>query len=408
MDEWFPKLSPSGNRIACGSEIVKIADRSGIIEVGPGTGAQWLNEHELVYTKQPTGELVHWPSGKILRQHGFNELVARDGRWAGFRAAEGKITTSWDASISGRCPALSDRFLAYIDGTNVVSNGQIVGRGNIIDLKISPKGFPAWSQFENGRWETWGPTGSLHVNPEGQERWPVPIEDKNGIVWILSHTDRCLILRPVGSKQGYLVWEGVTDYPDIVAMDLEFRIVWSTFGNVTIHGILYSKPTIDLPSTLVPIPVPIPEPEPEPNMTPSEIVKIMQDSGREIDSRFPGLRSSNVESWMAKAAYLASISNAGIGRKSRGPGARVSPDTMGYSPDGNTSNFYAVSIIRDNPPVNEWRNPPLDYGMIYGQLWTKAEKVDIGETPPIPGPEPPPNPNLEARVQAIEDWIRRF
>lgn len=138
--------------------------------------------------------------------------------------------------------------------------------------------------------------------------------------------------------------------------------------------------------------------------TPVHIIEIMTNAGREIDLRFPGLRSSNVEGWAAKTAYLASLSNPAIGRKSRGPGARVSPDTFGYSPDGNTKDFFAVSIIRDNPPVNEWRSPALDYGKITGQLWIKAEPVDVGGEIE---PEPPVS-DLEARIKAIEDWIRSF
>lgn len=137
--------------------------------------------------------------------------------------------------------------------------------------------------------------------------------------------------------------------------------------------------------------------------TPIELINIAVHAGGVIDARFPGLRSSDNEAWMAKVAYLSSISDARIGRKARSFGARVSPDTVGIKEHVNNSDnapFYAVSIIRDNPPTNEWRNPPLDYGLISGQLWIKADPVDIGEDNPVT--------DLEVRITLLESWARNI
>jgi hypothetical protein len=67
--------------------------------------------------------------------------------------------------------------------------------------------------------------------------------------------------------------------------------------------------------------------------------------------------------------------------------------------------MYCVSIIRDNPPGNEWRNPPLDYGLVTGQHYIPVTP----KTPDVGPVEPPPPPTsaLEARVAALEARVHR-
>lgn len=174
------------------------------------------------------------------------------------------------------------------------------------------------------------------------------------------------------------------------------------------RGAVYVKSQVkDLPD-FVPAQPNLPLPE-VPQMTPKSLIDIAVQSGLQIDKLYPGLRERDADAWMAKVTYLASLTDARIGRKSRGPGARVSPDTIGIKTSldsADTDPFYCVSIIRDNPPVNEWRVQPLDYGLVSGQLWIKPHPVEI--TPIQNPPQPPTSSSLEQRVAAIEAWIRSF
>jgi hypothetical protein len=131
--------------------------------------------------------------------------------------------------------------------------------------------------------------------------------------------------------------------------------------------------------------------------TPNHLIAIAVESGRTIDQRFPGLREQNVDAWMTKVAYLASKRDPRFGRKSaHGIGIAVSADTLGILPepggDSGRRPFYAVSIIRHNPPINEWRGQAHDYGLIEGQFWIAPQPVDIGEQAPAPTPDDPPPP----------------
>lgn len=137
--------------------------------------------------------------------------------------------------------------------------------------------------------------------------------------------------------------------------------------------------------------------------TPQSLIDAMVWGGQEADRLHPGLRQQNSEAWMAHAASYAASRDPRIGRKSRAPGARVSPDTMAY--EVSAQSMYCVSIIRDNPPTNEWRNPPLDYGVVTGQHFVPVTPVDPdGGSPPDP-PTPPPT-DLEGRVAELEAWRR--
>lgn len=129
--------------------------------------------------------------------------------------------------------------------------------------------------------------------------------------------------------------------------------------------------------------------------TPAHLIQLAVNSGREIDRLFPGLREKDNEQWMQKVVYLASLADPSAGRKARSAGARLSPDTLGFKTN-DQGHFYAVSIIRDNPPINEWRNTPLDYGLVTDQYWEKQEPVDIG------GVVQPPPPDNELKKLVLD------
>lgn len=141
--------------------------------------------------------------------------------------------------------------------------------------------------------------------------------------------------------------------------------------------------------------------------TPKHFIDLIVDSGQEIDRRFPGLRESYVEEWMAKVCYLASLTDVRTGRKARDASARVSPDTAGFkeeSTNSDTAPFYAVSIIRDDQDNgNPWRAKPIDHGLVSGQLWILPKPVDLGE-----GEGPPEPSDTEQRLNSLETWARNL
>jgi hypothetical protein len=137
--------------------------------------------------------------------------------------------------------------------------------------------------------------------------------------------------------------------------------------------------------------------------TPSILIDLCAGAGREIDRRFPGLREQDHYAWLRKVVWLLKTTGEAqnnpyhFGLKSaHGPNQAISGDTIGILSPGSIAetgrrDFYAVSIIRHNPPTNEWRIPlPLDYGMVSGQWWIEPTQEDLGENPPVP--EEPPVP----------------
>ncbi len=178
-------------------------------------------------------------------------------------------------------------------------------------------------------------------------------------------------------------------------------------------------PDAPIVSTPAPIPVPVPNPEPPPVNTPQAFIALIVNAGRTIDRRFPGLRERDGHGWAKKVAYLAHLSDPRVGGKGRNAG-HLSIDTFGYAQSPQSASgpvpFFGVSIIRENPPINEWRAQPHDYGLIAdGQWWIKPEPVDVGggsgQQPQNPqNPQTPPSADLVAlvldlrkRVAALED-----
>lgn len=79
--------------------------------------------------------------------------------------------------------------------------------------------------------------------------------------------------------------------------------------------------------------------------TPQRIIDDMVWGGQQADALHPGLRQANADAWMAHAASYAASRDPLIGRKSRAPGARVSPDTMAY--DLGAARCPASSVTRN-------------------------------------------------------------
>lgn len=279
-DAWFLRFSPDGTRLACGSQVISIcrADGSDPVVVGPGTSPKWLSNDEVVYTRQPDGALMHWPSGRVLDAAGFNDLDACEGRWAGWHAGRDEIVTSRGIILPKcRMPRLSATGLAYVQPTPgdlwriVAPDGRVVTEGAIRDLRAHRWGALVWAQHVSGRWETWGwqpgqaAPQRLHV-AQGHEYWPVPLLDAGGEPWVLTHTETALWLRPWGSSTGHIVHVGVTDFPDAIWTPQGWRVAWSERGHLRTAHIPHDRPKVTFRETPPTLPVPAPEPpkEPEP------------------------------------------------------------------------------------------------------------------------------------------------
>jgi hypothetical protein len=177
-------------------------------------------------------------------------------------------------------------------------------------------------------------------------------------------------------------------------------LIRASDGLVVVRGDPATWP-VYTPPTDPPVDPPV---EPSPMQTPAHLIEAMVWGGQQADRHHPGLRQSDSDAWMQHAASYAASRYGSIGRKARAPGARVSPDTMASTLGA--SGMYCVSIIRDNPPVNEWRDTPLDYGIITGQTFVPVMPQTPGGTVPPPV-EPPPASDLEARVAKLEARVNR-
>ncbi|HMN09323.1 MAG TPA: hypothetical protein PKC83_11105 [Gemmatimonadaceae bacterium] len=273
-DAWFIRFSPDGSRLAFGSAVVTIcrADGSDPQVIGPGTSPKWLSAHELVYTRQPDGALMHWPSGKVLDAAGFNDVDALEGQWAGWHAGRDEIVTSWGLRLPGcRMPRLTMFGVVYAqpapgDQWRVVDEaGNVLVEGPVMNLRTAPDGLVTWMQHVGGRWEVWGSARGkvqrLHV-AAGHEYWPVPLSDAGGYPWVLTHTETALWLRPWGSSTGHIVHVGTTDFPDACWTPQGWRVAWSERGHLRTAHIPHDRPmTVFRETPAVPTPEPPKEPE---------------------------------------------------------------------------------------------------------------------------------------------------
>jgi hypothetical protein len=150
--------------------------------------------------------------------------------------------------------------------------------------------------------------------------------------------------------------------------------------------------------------------------TPSILIDLCAGAGREIDRRFPGLREQDHYAWLRKVVWLLKTTGEAqnnpyhFGLKSaHGPNQAISGDTIGILSPGSIAetgrrDFYAVSIIRHNPPTNEWRIPlPLDYGMVSGQWWIEPTQ----RSPRCPSSRSPTNRGRSLRPrESRRSWSR--
>jgi len=264
----FPRLNPRGTHVVAGERVI-VVDR--VMEVGPGTSAQWADEGQLFYTRQPDGAFMEWQPGELptVIRDGFNAFsVGGRNRWAGYSAARGVVEFDNGTVVPGWSgPALSDdpsvwAAVIHESGEIVTSHGrpQRFADRDCRDLRWCGRAL-VWNVYVLGRWqvagcrEIGGIVDLLNVEPE--EFWPVPLL-VNGALWLMTHSHNRLLLRPWGSRDGYIVATGITNTPDVKQMpNGRVRVVWDAGQNV-LEDISLDPQTrpmvsLELPSTQTPV-----------------------------------------------------------------------------------------------------------------------------------------------------------
>ncbi|HAM41649.1 MAG TPA: hypothetical protein DCP69_10020 [Candidatus Omnitrophica bacterium] len=149
--------------------------------------------------------------------------------------------------------------------------------------------------------------------------------------------------------------------------------------------------------------------------------QLLRDAIVRVESLRPGLRAVDANGFLDRVVYLCRLRDPAFGRK-RNPSGRISVDTLGVLiPQSQPPHFEAISIMRDNPSVNELRVTWLHYvpgpvsdGEHVGpdQEWIEARTVytDVqwqdATEPPEPTPTPTPTPDdALARIEAKQDAI---
>jgi hypothetical protein len=254
-----PRLSPSGRRIVAGEKSI-VVDQS--IDVGPGTSGQWGDDEQVFYTRQADGAFMEWHNGSIATviNGGFNAFsVGGKNRWAGYSAARGVVQFDNGTIVPGWSgPALSDdasvwAAVIHARGEIVTSHGrpQRFADRDCRDLRWCGRAL-VWNVYVLGRWQIAGcrePGAVVDLlNIEPEEFAPVPLL-VNGELWLMTHSNDRLLLRPWGLRTGYVVATGITNTPDAKQLpDGRVRVVWdaghNVLGDITID--LATSPMIGL------------------------------------------------------------------------------------------------------------------------------------------------------------------
>lgn len=420
----FPRLSPSGRRVVAGERVI-VVDRT--IDVGPGTGAQWMDDDELYYVRQPDGAFMRWNGARsvVVRALGFNTFSAAGvDHWAGADdlAPGPRVVFSNGAVIGGWSgPALSDDrsvWAALVQQTGAIATSH--GRparyadGNCRELRWSGRTL-AWGVLLDGRWQIAGQLGIGHfstptlLNVEPEEFWPVPVL-ADGVFWLLTHSHDRLLLRQWGATHGYVVATGHTSYPDAKQLpDGRIRVVWDAGRDVLGERLIdpRSEPRVDLrPST--PVPPPPVDPPKEPNVSVRDVpnkVSVIEQCKRDFPTAWRNCHRADVsraqaEEFARRAAYACWLVDRRFGLNGkRGDANTISQDCVCFKHDDGRESVidFGGGAGGDNPTV-QWSivghylppGPPL-------QLWIRPEPVDGGATnpgTPTPPVTPPPSTSL--------------
>lgn len=256
-DGWFPVLSPSGRRVMRGSEVLSLDDVTLPDQPKGGIAGAWLDENTIVYR-------THLDPGELRRRTlttGEDVLLAGPTSWV---SAGGGVVAWCETPAGGatRIVAVSPGGRREWDGygggwapVHVASNGWVFfGHHERGGLYWVPPGettpvlltaLPARLVRSSLAGVTWEADGRVYVAdwatleprdvtlPGEVEHGPVLVDTPAG-PWLVTHTDRRLLARPLGRTTGVVLDEsGDTYYPDAAwwpgddARPEGVRVCWS-------------------------------------------------------------------------------------------------------------------------------------------------------------------------------------
>lgn len=280
MSWWFIRSSPDGRRAAGGHIRIQEDD----VDLGPGIGPRYSGNDAIFCGRQPDGAFMRWDRGRgwtVVREQGFNFYdVDSTGRWGGYRAdpprliwsrgvvwlgwADGDIsTTRWAARQHHSSALFAGRGEPPLEAPTVEGGNLIDPRGCsdvrlLGDVLVWSVGDHVYGQRHHGaRIEDWSIHGETHF-------WPVPVL-VGGRLYLATHTfDRLLFYEArEGQTHGHVVTQGISDFPDAVALDdRRVRFLWSAQGEKGERVLDITQAAVDLRQQ-----VPPPDPPPRTNMT---------------------------------------------------------------------------------------------------------------------------------------------
>lgn len=259
MDYWFIRVSPDGaDHVAGGSTRLQ---EDGV-DLGDGRAPRYTDADTIYYARHSDGAFMRWDRGRtsvVVRPQGFNFYeVAPDGRWMGYRPDPPRLIWWNDVPWPGwSVGAISNTRWAAIQYEN---SALWAGLGNgAFGVLVDPR--PCSDVRLLGDILVWRTSGDIFAQREhgglvenwSIERedhfWPVPVWVGNKL-YVLTHTQDRLLLYEARENQthGVVVNQGVSDFPDIGALDdKRVRVVWTDKGVKHERVInLAEEPEVDL------------------------------------------------------------------------------------------------------------------------------------------------------------------
>lgn len=248
----FARLSDNGRDVVAGHAEIWINDT---VRVGPGTSPQWADDGSIYFARQPDGAFMRrFPDGRVepVRGHAFNGFsIGGAGRWAGWNMLgpgggvqtvfdNGTIVPGWSGPALSRDPGV----WAAIEH----ATGRLITHAGVPSRYASsgcrePRWCGralVWNVHLDGRWQVAGmlEPGSTPelLNVEHEEFWPVPVLI-GGAMWLMTHSHSRLMLRPWRESRGYVVANGMTNWPDAKQVDqtTNVRVVWDALRNTLLE-----------------------------------------------------------------------------------------------------------------------------------------------------------------------------